>query len=164
MDDLKLAEDLKRMLDRFRQAGAAIAAGADCAAVLAPFGALDLDHALLRRSRAASADLDSASVESIFLALDEASDTVNVLQMHFKEGITVGALQAELGDWRRVPPEPEEAAYTSAYFDPGLIAPGASFQFSALVEEWCDCFTPQTLVNSLHIAPSAEPADADRPG
>ena len=151
MEDVNLANDLARMLERFRQAGQRIAEGADFGSVLDAFGDFASEKKLIQESRAGSVYPDSASVESIFLVVDQADDTVNLLHMHFKEGITLGTLEARLGASYRDPPEPVEAACTSAYFNPRQIDGRAPFLLSAFIEEWCDRFTPHTVVNSLNI-------------
>ena len=151
MDDVNLANDLQRMLGQFRQAAVRIAKGADFRHVLDAFGEFATEKALLADERAGSAAPDSASVDEILMILDELADTVNVLQMHFKEGITLGALQAELGEWYRDPPEPAELAFTRAYFNPARIDRAATFFVTALIDEFCDRYTPQTLVQGLSI-------------
>lgn len=163
MEDVKLAQDLENMLDRFRQAGTRMAADADFRQVLDAFGDFEEEKDQVRDSRAGTVYPDSASVESIFLATRESADTVEVLQMHFKEGITLSALEAELGAWYRDPPEPAELAFTSAYFNPRLIDPAATFLLKAVVDEFCDRFTPQTIVNSLNIDYSDDRQVTDRP-
>lgn len=163
MEDVNLANDLARMLERFKEAGKRIAEGADFRLVLDAFGDFEADKLLLRERRAGSVHPHSASVESIFLVVDTAADTVSLLHMHFKEGITLGALQAQLGAWYRDPPEPVEAACTSAYFNPRQIDPRAPFLLSAFIEEWCDRFTPYTVVNSLNIDFRDERRVTDRP-
>lgn len=163
MDDMNLARDLDHMVALFRQAGARIAHGADFRAVLDVFGEFELERNQVQEDRAGSIYPDSDSVESIFIALGESDEQVSVLQLHFKEGITVGALEARLGAWYRDPPEPEEAAFTSAYFDPKLIDPAAQFFVRALVHEWCDRFTPHTVADSLHIEYADDRYVSDRP-
>lgn len=163
MDDKNLADDLSRMLAQFRQAGTRIAQGAHFGSVLDAFGDLEEGKQLVGRTRAGSITLDSASVESLFLVTAEAADTVTMLHMQFKEGITLGALERALGAWYRDPPEPKEAACTSAYFDPKVIDPAARFLLSAFIEEWCDRFTPHTVVNSLNIDVRDKREVTDRP-
>ena len=163
MDDVNLARDLARMIEQFRLAGARIAQGADYRHVLDAFGDFELEKNLVQEARAGSLYPDSASVESVFLVAEEAADSVSALQMHFKEGITLGALETHLGAWYRDPPEPVEASFTSAYFDPKQIDPNASFFVSAVIEEWCDRFTPQTLVYSLTIEFRDDRYVTDRP-
>lgn len=165
MDDVNLARDLSRMVELFRQAGARIAQRADVRAVLGVFGEFEAETAQVQDSRAGALYPDSASVESIFVALDErpGSDSVRVLQLHFKEGVTLGALEQRLGAWYRDPPEPVEVAFSSAYFNPKLVDPSARFLLRALVHEWCDRFTPHTVADSLHIDYDDERQVTDRP-
>lgn len=163
MDDVNLAHDLARMLERFRQAAGRIVERADFRSVLDAFGDFELEKNLVQECRAGSVYPDSASVESVFVVTDDGADTVHVLQMHFKEGITLGALEARLGAWYRDPPEPVEAACTSAYFNPRQIDPRAPFLLSAFIEEYCDRFTPQTVVNSLNIDFRDDRYVTDRP-
>lgn len=163
MDDVNLARDLDRMVALFRQACARIAQGADFRAVLDVFGDLELEKNQIQEDRAGSIYPDSASVESVFLIIGQTDDQVTALQLDFKEAITVGALEARFGAWYRDPPEPEEAAFTSAYFDPKLIDPAASFFLRALVHEWCDRFTPHTLADSLHLHYDDDRVVTDRP-
>lgn len=163
MDDVNLMRDLARMIDQFRQAGALVVQGADFRRVLDVFGDFELEKNLVQECRAGSVYPDSASVESIFVVAEEALDTVTSMQMEFKEGITLGALEHLLGAWYRDPPEPEEASFTSAYFKPQQIAADGEFFLYAVIEEFCDRYTPHTLVYSLNLGFQDDRYVTDRP-